>query len=149
MPPSLGMSLDATKKQAMEAAQEDAGSSRGRQTALGCGGDTSLSCNSIRPRGGFTWQFLGQFTAQDEKKWVSWMPEKLLNFFHSPVLSLPRLVHDHVSPGPLQQLFLRCSSSGYRNGLQDSEDYSVICHSQWQTGMGVYTGAEWEGPRYG
>ena len=112
-------------------------------------GDTSLSCNSIRPRGGFTWQFLGQFTAQDEKKWVSWMPEKLLNFFHSPVLSLPRLVHDHVSPGPLQQLFLRCSSSGYRNGLQDSEDYSVICHSQWQTGMGVYTGAEWEGPRYG
>ena len=64
------------------------------------------------------------------------MPEKLLNFFHSPVLSLPRLVYDHVSPGPLQQLFLRCSSSGYRNGLQDSEDYSVICHSQWQTGMG-------------
>lgn len=51
------------------------------------------------------------------------------------VFPLPSLVHDHVSPWPLQQFFLCCSSPWHCNGIQDITNYPVISDPQWQTGI--------------
>lgn len=57
-----------------------------------------------------------------------------MNFFLL-VFPLPSVVHDHVSPWPLQQFFLCCSSPWHCNGIQDFTNYPVISDSQWQTGI--------------
>jgi len=51
------------------------------------------------------------------------------------VFPLPSMVHDHVSPRPLQQFFLCCSSPWHCNGIQDITNYPVISDPQWQTGI--------------
>lgn len=149
--PRPGKSLDGTRKPAMEEAQEDPGIVCWRQRAVGCRGDSFVLCNSLGKLG-FHLAVLGPVDSTSAPRYPlsSLCPQRWggkKKKCHdclkscsisslSPVLSLPCLVHNHVSPGPLQQLLLRCSSAGYCNGLQDPEDYSVICHSQRQTGIG-------------
>lgn len=54
------------------------------------------------------------------------------------VFPLPSVVHDHVSPWPLQQFFLCCSSPWHCNGIQDITNYPVISDPQWQTGINCH-----------
>lgn len=54
------------------------------------------------------------------------------------VFPLPGVVHDHVSPWPLQQFFLCCSSPWHCNGIQDITNYPVFSDPQWQTGINCH-----------
>lgn len=140
--PSPGMSLDATKKQAMEAAQEDAGSAGRRQGALGCWGDTSLLCSSMRQMG---LDLAIPGPAQSTS--VPWMPEKLLNFFHfhSPFSTSPgtRPCQSWATTTTSSSLLI-CWISRWASRL-----WGPFCHLSLTMAnrYGVYTAAEQEGPR--
>lgn len=63
----------------------------------------------------------------------------LTALFHLLDLPLPGLVHVNVSAWTLQQLLLCRSSFGHRHGCQNPADHSVLCYSQWQTGLHTST----------
>lgn len=66
------------------------------------------------------------------------MDSSLNVLFFLLVFPLPSVVHDHVSPWPLQQFFLCCSSPRHCNGIQDIANYPVISYPQWQTGINCH-----------
>lgn len=72
-----------------------------------------------------------------ELRWKPWILFWMYLFFLL-VFPLPSVVHDNVSPWPLQQFFLCCSSPWHCNGIQDITNYPVISYPQWQTGINCH-----------